>query len=120
VSWFLLWLQWCSISKENHGYKCAWLCSGESDRRPTLPKPHGNLEIETLKEGTIATAKASFERAKEQNANDRAPKTLRIAEKEEHLQTTSTMEKDPHQVVEANQHAELADKLSQETDEITE
>jgi len=72
-----------------------------------------------MKEGTIAIAKAPFERAYAQNANDRAPKIFRLAEKELN-QITSTMEKDPHQVAEANQHAELADKLSQEADEITE
>jgi OOP family OmpA-OmpF porin len=89
------------------------------DRRPALLKSYSNLEIRTLKEGTMAKAKASFERAKAQNADDHAPKTFSRAEKELNL-ATSTLEEDPTQVEKANRHAELADKLSQEAEQTTE
>ena len=89
------------------------------ERRPALLKSYSNLEIKTLKKGTLARAKASFERAKAQKADDHAPKTFMRAEREINL-ATSTLEEDPNQVGKANQHAELADKLSQEAEQIIE
>ncbi len=89
------------------------------NRRPDLLKSYSNLEIKTLKEGTIAVAKASFERAKAQKSDDHAPKTFRRAEKELNL-ALSTLEEDPNQVEKANRHAELADKLSREAEQISE
>ena len=88
------------------------------DRRPALLKSYSDLEIKTLKEGTIAIARASFERAKAQKADTHAPKTFRRAEKDLNL-ATSTLE-DPSQVEKANQYAQLADKLSQEAEQIAE
>jgi len=89
------------------------------DRRPALLKSYSNLEVKTLKEGTVAKAKASLERAKAQKTDDHAPKTFGRAEKELNL-ATATLEEDPLQVEKANQHAALADKLAQEAEQITE
>jgi OOP family OmpA-OmpF porin len=89
------------------------------DRRPALLKSYSNLEVKTLKEGTVAKAKASLERAKAQKTDDHAPKTFGRAENELNL-ATATLEEDPLQVEKANQHAALADRLAQEAEQITE
>lgn len=89
------------------------------DRRPALLKSYSNLEVKTLKEGTVAKAKASLERASAQKTDDHAPKTFGRAQKEFNL-ATATLEEDPLQVEKANQHAALADKLAQEAEQITE
>ena len=93
--------------------------SGAKDRRPNLIKSFSDIEIKTLKEGTVAIAKASFKRAESQGADKHAPKTYQRAEKELNL-AISTLEEDPNQLEKANEYARTADRLSKDSQEITE
>ena len=89
------------------------------DRRPALLESYSELEVRTVKEGTIAIAKASFKEAKALDADDYARKTFKRAEKELDL-ATSTLEADPTQQEKANLHAKRSDNLSLEAVQITE
>ncbi len=87
--------------------------------RPDLLNAYSDLELKALKKGTVAAAKAAIERAEENDADDYAPKTLKLAEEEIKL-VPSVLEADRTQTDKANEHAERVIWLAGRAEAITE
>jgi OOP family OmpA-OmpF porin len=75
------------------------------EARPELLDAYSDLELRALKKGSVEAAKAAIENAEQKEADDYAPKTLKLAEEEIKL-VTSVLEADRTQVDKANAHAE--------------
>ncbi|MCP4675566.1 MAG: OmpA family protein [Deltaproteobacteria bacterium] len=89
------------------------------EMRPDLLNDYSELELKALKKGTIAAAKAAIDRAEESEADDYAPKTLKLAEEEIKL-VPSVLEADRTQTEKAEAHAERVIWLSSRAEAITE
>jgi OOP family OmpA-OmpF porin len=81
------------------------------EARPELLDAYSDLELRALKKGSVEAAKAAIENAEQKEADDYAPKTLKLAEEEIKL-VTSVLEADRTQVDKANAHAERVIWLS--------
>ncbi|MFT5722740.1 MAG: OOP family OmpA-OmpF porin, partial [Motiliproteus sp.] len=88
-------------------------------RRPKLLRGYSQLELNSLKQGTIELAKSAISDAKRQGALKRAPQTLAQAEEEMAL-ALSILDADRTQTDKANIHATNARWLAQQSAAITE
>jgi outer membrane protein OmpA-like peptidoglycan-associated protein len=88
-------------------------------RRPRLLAGYEKLELKALKEGSVATAKATLDKARENDAHKYAPKTYRLAEEELDL-ALSVLDADRTRTEKANAHASRARWLAERSIGITE
>jgi len=81
-------------------------------RRPKLIAGYEQLELMSLKEGMVDTAKATLEKAKQNGAAKYAPKTYKLAEEEMAL-ALSVLDADRTRTDKANAHAARAKWLAE-------
>jgi outer membrane protein OmpA-like peptidoglycan-associated protein len=81
-------------------------------RRPDLIAGYEQLELVSLKEGMVDTAKATLEKAKENGAAKYAPKTYKLAQEELDL-ALSVLDADRTKTDKANAHAVRAKWLAE-------
>jgi len=89
------------------------------DRRPKLITGYEQLELKSLKEGMVDTAKATLEKAKQNGAAKHAPKTYKLAKEELDL-ALSVLDADRTKTEKANVHATRANWLAERSIGITE
>lgn len=87
--------------------------------RPELLKQYSAIELAALKQGTIDTAEAAIARARENEADEYAPKTFNQAEEQLNL-AVSTLEANREEVEKAAAHAERATTLAERSTHIAE
>jgi len=88
-------------------------------RRPKLIAGYEQLELISLKEGMVDTAKATLEKAKQNGAAKYAPKTYKLAEEEMTL-ALNVLDADRTKTEKANTHAARAKWLAERSIGITE
>lgn len=88
-------------------------------RRPKLIAGYEQLELNSLKEGMVDTAKATLEKAKQNGADKYAPKSYKLA-KEELALALSVLDADRTKTDKANAHAARAKWLAERSLGITE
>ena len=88
-------------------------------RRPKLIAGYSQLELATLKQGTVELAKSSIANAKQQDAKKYAPQTLAQAEEEMAL-AVSILDADRTQTEKADLHAKKAKWLAEKSAAISE
>lgn len=88
-------------------------------RRPKLIAGYEQLELMSLKEGMVDTAKATLENAKQNGAPKYAPKTYKLAEEEMAL-ALNVLDADRTKTEKANVHATKANWLALRSIAITE
>ncbi|MGW8309552.1 MAG: OmpA family protein [Thiogranum sp.] len=84
------------------------------DRRPDLITGYGQLELATLKKGTVEGAQAAIKDAKNKGAPKYAPKTFERAEDEMKL-AESVLEANRAETERANTHAKRAKYLAEQS-----
>ena len=89
------------------------------DRRPKLISGYEELELRSLKEGMVDTAKATLEKAKQNGAAKHAPKTYKLAKEELDL-ALSVLDADRTKTDKANVHATRAKWLAERSIGVTE
>ncbi len=89
------------------------------NRRPKLIAGYERLELLSLKEGMMDTAKAALEKARENGAKKYAPKTYNLASEELNL-ALSVLDADRTKTEKANTHASRAKWLAERSIVITE
>lgn len=87
--------------------------------RPGLITKYGHLELKTVKKGAVQSAKAAIADAIEKEADDYAPKTLKLAQEELTL-ALSILEVDRNQHKKAGVHTDRAIELAHQSVHITE
>ena len=87
--------------------------------RPGLITKYGRLELKSVKKDAAQAAKAAIANAKEKDAEDYAPKTLKLAEEELTL-ALSILEANRHQSKKAAAHTTRAIQLANKSVQITE
>ncbi len=88
-------------------------------RRPKLIAGYEQLELMSLKEGMVDSAKAALENARKNGADKYAPKTYKLAEEEMAL-ALSVLDADRTRTEKANAHASRAKWLAERSIAITE
>lgn len=88
-------------------------------RRPKLLSGYSQIELVALKEGTVELAEAAINDAKEQEAAEYAPQTLKQAEREMKL-ATSILDADRTDTEKADRHAKTARYLAEKSAAIAE
>ena len=86
--------------------------------RSELLQEYSSIQLESLQKGIIEVAKHSSKQAIEDGADNYAPKTLALADRELKL-AVSTLKADRNKLKEANMHAKLADYTYQKASRIT-
>lgn len=89
------------------------------DLTPELLTAYDAIQIEALEKGVVEVAKVSSATARENDADDYAPKTVAEADKELAL-AVSILKADRTRTEAANQHAKIADLNYRKADRITE
>jgi outer membrane protein OmpA-like peptidoglycan-associated protein len=89
------------------------------EARPILQAAFSNLELKSVKEGTVQLAKETIASARKQGADDLAPKTLAQAQQQLDL-AQSTLDADRSQRDKADQYATGAITLAERAANITE
>ncbi len=87
-------------------------------RRPELLERYADLELRTLKKNILRLAKADIEAAKNSEADEYAPKTFQLAEKELGLAVT-LLNTDRNQTTKAKTHATRSSWLANQSIQIT-
>jgi len=87
--------------------------------RPVLITAYGRLELKSVKKDAAQAAKAAIASAKEKDADDYAPKTLKLAEEELTL-ALSILEANRSQSDKAGTHTSRAIELANQSIQITE
>lgn len=87
--------------------------------RPGLITKYGRLELKSVKKDAAQAAKAAIAEAKEKEADDYAPKTLKLAEEELTL-ALSILEANRHQADKAGTHTTRAIELANQSIQIAE
>jgi len=89
------------------------------DRRPALIRDYAELELQSIKKGSVQAAQVTLKRAKERDAAKYAPKTFKLAEEKMAL-ALSILEADRTRQAEANAEAAAAIWHAQRAAEIAE
>ena len=92
--------------------------SDAKELRPDILAAYSSLELRALKEGKAAAAEAAINRARENEADEYAPETLKAAAEELKL-VTSVLDADRTQTEKADAHAGKAIWLAEVAGEIT-
>jgi outer membrane protein OmpA-like peptidoglycan-associated protein len=87
-------------------------------RQPELMKKYSELEIESLKKGTVDLAKSKIKHAKQDGASGEAPETLKLAVEQLTL-AKSVLEANRSNTKKADKHANRAVRLAEKAAEIT-
>ncbi len=87
--------------------------------RPELLTAYAKIQMEALEKGIVELAKSSSARARDNDADDYAPKTVAEADRELAL-AVSILKSDRTRTEAANQHAKIADLTYEKANRITE
>ena len=89
------------------------------EQRPSLIDLYNKVEIESLEKGVIDLARASFEKARSEDADDYAPQTFKRAQKELNL-ALSILDADRREIKKANAHGRVAVEMARKAVQVTE